>query len=137
MHEILKVLLTWGILTYNRNSSRVNPGMYRIQRCKNNICKSLIAKKIEVIKSHYLKTREGGKYRVKDILAFALMTNDQRYGSSYTMLHQKLIEVVADNRRNCNGEIDSQLNAVQDEEEEDRGRDNCNRVNQLEQIING
>ena len=90
MEQIVKELLTWGILIYNKNTIR-DKRMYRIKRSKNNAIRQLIKKKIDIIKTHYLQTPEGGKYRVRDVVAFAHLTKDSHFQYNYHPLHTKLL----------------------------------------------
>ena len=98
MHQIMKELHTWGILIYNRNTVR-DGRFYRMQRSKNNAMKQLISKKINIVKSYYTQTPEGGRYRLKDILSFAALTKTSRYKLEHPPLHQKLIELLKDVRK--------------------------------------
>ena len=90
MEEMMKELLTWGILIYNRNTIR-DRKMYRIRRSKNNAIRLLIKKKMDVIKTHYLRSPEGGRYKLVDIVTFALMTKHSRSQYDYHPLHIKLL----------------------------------------------
>ena len=86
----MKEMFTWGVLVYNRNSVR-EKSMFRIQRSKNKIHQELIKRKLETIRSHYLRNQEGGQYKVWDVLTFAFLTGNSRYKMNYSPLHQRLI----------------------------------------------
>ena len=51
---------------------------------------------------------------MSDVLNLALLTKTQRYKLDYTILHQKLIELVTDSRKSTySTQIDSHLNVIQ------------------------
>jgi hypothetical protein len=94
-------LLTWGILIYNRNSVRAS-ALFKIQRSKNTLNSTTINKKLNLIKSYYLKAGNAGffwHYRLKDVLMFAFFTKPQRPSPYYSVMHQKLVEVIFDTHR--------------------------------------
>ena len=130
--------MTWGILIYNRNSTR-EKGLFRIQRSRNTISSRLIKKKREIIKSHYLRVSNNTPYRMSDMLHFAAYSKTDRYKNDYSPLHQKLINLVYETRKSSlvsQAEVDSMVSVIQDEEE-DLARENCNRANQIESEIVG
>ena len=109
----MKKLLTWGILIYNKNTVRDNK-MYKMERSKNKILKELIRKKKQIIHGYYTKTSEGGRYRLKDVIYFAMMSKTMNYRSHFQTLHTKLVDLVTDTRKSTiSTQIDSQLNTIQ------------------------
>lgn len=119
MEQIMKELLTWGILIYNRNSVKAS-SLFKIQRSKNALNERTIQKKLNLIKSYYLKPDYAGyfwHYRIKDVLMYAYYTKTDRPRQDYTFMHQKLIEVIFDTRRSAkvSEPISAETNIMQDE----------------------
>jgi hypothetical protein len=90
MQTIIKELYTWGILIYNRNSIR-DGKMYKIQRSKNNTVQQLIKKKLEIVKSYFTQTKDGGRYRVRDVINFAVLTKNTKNNLERSFIHTKLV----------------------------------------------
>lgn len=66
---------------------------------------------------------------------FAVLTRTPRYKLDYSLLHQKLIELLTDRRKSSfPAEVDSHLSVIQGEDQ-DMAQDNCSRVNSLGQAI--
>lgn len=68
--------------------------MVPITKSKNKLNLKTLEKKLNILKSHYLKqdlSTKGYIYRIKDVLYFAFLTKNDRYRNDYAFMHQKLI----------------------------------------------
>lgn len=117
---MMKELLTWGILIYNRNSVKATT-LFKIQRSKNALNERTIQKKLNIIKSYFMKPEHANcfiHYRIKDIIMYALHSKSPRPKQDYSPMHQKLVELINDNRRSSrlNDPVSAETNIMKDEE---------------------
>ena len=71
MEENITLLLTWGVILYNKNSELQKSGFSSIQRSRNNLTIKVIKKKIELLKSYFLRPynlKDFPKSHIRDIL---------------------------------------------------------------------
>jgi hypothetical protein len=116
----MKELLTWGILIYNRNSTKATT-LFKIQRSKNTLNERTIQKKLNIIKSYFLKPDYANyfiHYCIKDVIMYALHSKSLRPKHDYSSMHQKLVELIYDNRRSSrvNDLVSAEINIMKDEE---------------------
>lgn len=80
MEESVQVMLSWGVVVYNRNAQKGDAkSLVRIQRSKNNVSLKLLRKKMDLIRSHFTKFKVNeGVYRsrVKDVILYAYYIKD-------------------------------------------------------------
>lgn len=139
MEDYIKELLTWGIILYNKNSVRPK-AFVPFQRSKNPLIQKTLQKKLNLLKVYYLKrdlASLGFNYRLRDMLYFAFFSRSERVRNDYGFLHQKLIELVFDQRRAVKASdcVAVETHVLRDEEEEEIAHQGCERVNQLEKEL--
>lgn len=127
MQEMLVMLLTWGPIIYNRNSS---PGtmfgkgsLFQIVRSETKIYGELVQRKKKVMRDVYSKkeVERGGRHRLNVILDYAWCLAAQKViNPKWTVLQTKLRELVTFKRRsNFNKEYKPEEKMIYDEDEEE------------------